>query len=230
IAQIYRVAKLADGNCWMLDNLKLGGTTTTTTLTPADSDVSQNFILPQVASAHAFIQLDKDVAYVWGPVPGDTGEGSTNYGYLYSWTAVTAGATRTTNPAGSGNASSSICAAGWKLPSGGAGGDYSKLDIAFGGAGSGNNFTPSYQEWQYTGPFKGVFSGAYWPPINPGGTPVTGTYVNQGIAGRWWTATADATNGDTAYRAGINTTYNSPAYPSGGQRYDGAAVRCVLQL
>lgn len=176
------------------------------------------------------MQQDKDIAYVWGPVPGDTGEGPTNYGYLYSWPASTAGATRSSHPAGSGNAANSICPAGWRLPSGGAGGDYSNLDIAFGGTGTGNNTTPSYQKWQYAGAFKGVFSGAFWPASNPTTNAVTGIYVNQGVNGRWWTATADAANADLAYRAGINTNFNSPANPGGGNRYDGAAVRCVLRI
>jgi hypothetical protein len=44
----YRIAKLADNKCWMLDNLKLGSTTGTTTLTPSDSNITSNFTLPQV--------------------------------------------------------------------------------------------------------------------------------------------------------------------------------------
>ena len=44
----YWVAKLADGNCWMTQNLDLDlgvkdGDTDTTVLTPADSDVSNNW-------------------------------------------------------------------------------------------------------------------------------------------------------------------------------------------
>lgn len=226
--QSYRVAKLADGNCWMLDNLKLGSATATVTLTPDDSDVSGSFILPQVVASHAFLQQDKDIAYVFGPIPGDTGADATNYGYLYSWPASTAGATRVTNPAGSGNAASSICASGWKLPSGGVSGDYSNLSIAFGGSGTGNN-TVATQLWQYSGPFKGVYSGTYWPTTNPSTVAILGAYVNQGLAGRWWTSTTSPSDADLAYRAGINPTFNSPANPGAGNRYDGAAVRCVLR-
>jgi prepilin-type N-terminal cleavage/methylation domain-containing protein len=44
----YHIAKLADDKCWMLDNLKLGSTTGSITLTSADSNISSNFTLPQV--------------------------------------------------------------------------------------------------------------------------------------------------------------------------------------
>src|SRR5690606_888026 len=78
----YQVAKLADGNCWMLNNLKLGSTTGSITLTPSDSNVATNFTLPQlIASGSA----DYDNPQAIGPVPGDTGSGATNYGYLYNW-------------------------------------------------------------------------------------------------------------------------------------------------
>lgn len=65
----YCIAKLADNKCWMLDNLKLGSTTGTTTLTSADSNVSSNFILPQVQTGGS---ASYDTPTVSGPVPGDT--------------------------------------------------------------------------------------------------------------------------------------------------------------
>lgn len=97
----YDVAKLADNKCWMLTNLKLGSTSGAITLTPADSNVAGNFTLPQLATSGA---IDDDNPGAYGPVPGDTGSGSTNYGYLYNFPAATAGESRTTMPAGSGNA------------------------------------------------------------------------------------------------------------------------------
>jgi uncharacterized protein (TIGR02145 family) len=40
--QHYRVRKMPDGKCWMIDNLKLGGTGSDILLTSADSDLSYN--------------------------------------------------------------------------------------------------------------------------------------------------------------------------------------------
>src|SRR5690606_36207878 len=88
IERTYRVAKLADDNCWMLDNLKLGSTTSAISLTPSNSNVASNFTLPQVAIPGS---TNYDNPQVIGPVPGDTGSGTTNYGYLYNWPAATAG-------------------------------------------------------------------------------------------------------------------------------------------
>ena len=50
--KVYWVAKLKDGNCWMTQNLDLDlgvkdGNTDTTVLTPADSDVSNNWTPPR---------------------------------------------------------------------------------------------------------------------------------------------------------------------------------------
>ncbi len=104
--QTYEVAKLADGNCWMLENLKLGSTSGTLQLTPSDTDIASNFILPQVVTTGV---ADYDNPGVYGPVPGDTGVGATNYGYLYNWSAATAGESRTSHDETAGDAPYSIC-------------------------------------------------------------------------------------------------------------------------
>jgi hypothetical protein len=46
--QDYLVGKLADGNCWMLNNLKLGSLTEDMSLTPADTNITANWTLPQI--------------------------------------------------------------------------------------------------------------------------------------------------------------------------------------
>lgn len=61
----YRVRKLADGNCWMTENLRLK----TATLTPEDSDVSSNYNLSQYS----------------------TYNNNTSYGSYYTWAVATAG-------------------------------------------------------------------------------------------------------------------------------------------
>lgn len=121
--QNYQVAKLADGNCWMLNNLKLGSTTGTMTLTPSDTNIASNLTLPQVTNASFTEEPDEetinhlfDDPIVYGPVPGDTGTGSTNYGYLYNWSAATAGESRTSHTEEDGDAPYSICPANWRLP------------------------------------------------------------------------------------------------------------------
>lgn len=96
----YDVAKLQDNNCWMLTNLKLGSTSGTITLTPADSNVASNFTLPQLNNGSRTVIWsgagnDYDTPYTYGPVDNDPG----NYGYLYNFSAATVGETRTSDGA-----------------------------------------------------------------------------------------------------------------------------------
>ncbi len=207
--QYYEVAKLADGNCWMLTNLKLGSTSGSITLTPADSNVASNFTLPQLTTGGT---ADYDNPRAYGPVPGDTGSGATNYGYLYNFPAATAGETRTTFT--SGNAQYSICPANWRLPtSGSPSSDLWQLDVAFGGTGAGG---PSVAKWQPSGPFKGSFSGRWY-----------GGFGFQGDAGTLWSASASPDHPDYAFFASFDP---SDFYPGDGydNRNFGAGVRCLL--
>lgn len=171
ITQTYRIAKLADGNCWMLDNLKLGSTNSSIILTPEDTDIEDDFTLPPVVTTGT---PDVDNPGVYGPVPGDTGTGATNYGYLYNWSAATAGETTETMPANSGNAPYSICPTGWRLPRGGTSVDdfsneFSMLNAKMAGFTNNqdsayldnNNYLSYYQNWHHSGSFKGTFAGAW---------------------------------------------------------------------
>ena len=212
--RIYRIAKLADNKCWMLDNLKLGSTTGTTTLTPADSNVSSNFTLPQVGDS----TLDYDNPRAYGPVPGDTGTDATNYGYLYNWSAATAGETQASIT--SGNAQHSICAAGWRLPVGGdynSGiGEFADLDRAFGGTGmSVWSGEANIAQWQHNGPFKGVFAGYWWEGFDA-----------QGDWGDLWSSSADPDWLGVVFGANFDADGVYPGHY--GPRSHGFGVRCLL--
>ncbi len=78
----YTVKKLNDGNCWMLQNLRL----TNYTLTPADSNVASNFVL-KASNSDDFVQQDPlnpnvhvNAVYL-----------DSQYGAYYTWNAATAG-------------------------------------------------------------------------------------------------------------------------------------------
>lgn len=209
----YRIAKLADNNCWMLDNLKLGSTSGSITLTPSDSNVSSNFTLPQVTTSGA---TEYDTPRAYGPVPGDTGSGATNYGYLYNWSAATAGETRTSIT--SGNAPHSICAAGWRLPTGGSSsGDFGQLDQAFGGTGtSALSGEPNIAQWQPSGAFSGTYSGGW-----------SGGFYGQGGWGYLWSASAYPGWSDGAFGAVFDPAVVGPG-DDGNVRGSGFGVRCLL--
>ncbi len=204
--QAYQVAKLADNNCWMLDNLKLGSTTGTIELTPEDSNVGSNFTLPQLYSGYSGDYLSYDDPHAYGPLPGDTGEGETNYGYLYNWPAATAGETRDSHDETAGDAPYSICPANWRLPTGGSGGEFAALYTALGS---------SPAQWNYPGPFQGTFAGYWWEGFN-----------DQGDYGYVWSSSAYPGNPDYAFNAYFGAGEVGPAVY--GDRSAGLSVRCLL--
>ena len=218
--QTYQVAKLADNNCWMLNNLKLGSTTGDITLTPADTNIAADFTLPQVVTTGT---ADYDNPGAYGPVPGDTGSGATNYGYLYNWPAATAGESRTSHTHEDGDAPYSICPANWRLPTSrwdaaweNVSGDFPALDIAFGGTGEGSwSGEPNIAQWQNEGAFKGVFAGRWWEGFS-----------DQGDYGYVWSASALPGSADNAFSAVFGPGYVDPANSSG--RAYGFGVRCLL--
>lgn len=230
--QTYQVAKLADGKCWMLDNLKLGSTTAPITLTPADTNIAANFTLPQIAATTPLetgedMTAAYDTPQVHGPVPGDTGAGDTNYGYLYNWSAATAGETMASMPGDGTNdniAPYSICPANWRLPTSytnedteGIFGDYPDLYRAFGGSGSyAGDGEPHLAQWQYGGAFKGTYSGQW-------GAEFSG----QGSVGYWWSSSAYP---DAPYLVFVATLYFDGVLPAddAGARLYGLGVRCLL--
>lgn len=210
----YEIAKLADGKCWMLTNLKLGSTTGAITLTPADSNVASNFTLPQLTTGG---NAEYDLPRAYGPVPGDTGSGATNYGYLYNFAAATAGETQASLTTG--NAQHSICPANWGLPTagGGSGNDFGDLDIAFGGTGNyAGGGEANIAKWQPSGPFGGAFSG-YWDD----------SFDGQGDAGVLWPASAYPGGPGGAFLANFDPSYVLPG-DGIGARYLGVGVRCLL--
>lgn len=98
----YTVAKLADGKCWMTENLRIQGRK----LTSADSDVDSDYILP-ASSISGFTDDDYDVSAVYV---------DSLYGGYYNWYTATAG--EGVKSMTSGDTSISICPKGWRLPTG----------------------------------------------------------------------------------------------------------------
>ncbi|NLB47717.1 MAG: hypothetical protein GX814_08305, partial [Microbacteriaceae bacterium] len=187
-----------------------------------------NFTLPQLNNGSRAIIWsgtgnDYDTPYAYGPVDNDPG----NYGYLYNFSAATAGETRATLTTG--NTQHSICPANWRLPSAGVydtsnwpytlvtPGDFSGLDIAFGGTGTYvEGGESNIAKWQPTGPFKGSFSG-YW----------SDGFGDQGDTGRLWSASAHPDYPDGAFNAYFDPSDVLPGYDD-FDRSSGVGVRCLL--
>ena len=96
----YTVSKLADGKCWMTQNLRI----IDKTITPADSNVTANYTIP-ASAANGFNTFDVSRAYV-----------DPTYGGYYNFHTVTAGVGRYSSSTEGENITSSICPKGWRLP------------------------------------------------------------------------------------------------------------------
>ena len=74
--QPYCIGKLADGNIWMLTNLKLGSITSPMNLTPADTNITSNWTLPALTTSDdpkysTWGDEDFSEPFVYGPVIQD---------------------------------------------------------------------------------------------------------------------------------------------------------------
>jgi uncharacterized protein (TIGR02145 family) len=217
--QSYRVRKMPDNNCWMIDNLKFAYGTQGT-----DSSYSYD-------DPYYFDPLDPNLTYyndaITDPTYCATGvftqnpASTTGCGYLYNWPAATAGTG--TSAITSGNATGSICPTNFRLPTGGNTGDstneFDQLNAKM--AGFTNNQDTSYQNdpysyyasWQPSGAWQGVFSG-YW----------NGGLLGQGGGGVFWSATANGAN----LAHGLNFV-SGFVYPvDGGNKDYGLTVRCLV--
>jgi hypothetical protein len=129
------VGKLADGKCWMLDNLKLGGTSTMS-LTASDTNIVSNYTLPAsgirgfssttggyyTAAINTASKNNTTTSY---------GEGSGKIGVYYNFCAAsaeTACAEKNSN-----DALYDVCPKGWRMPTGGSGGECETLYTVYDG-------------------------------------------------------------------------------------------------
>ncbi|MBM6937366.1 InlB B-repeat-containing protein [Pseudoflavonifractor phocaeensis] len=237
--QTYRIKKMQDNKCWMVDNLKYAGEANTdlanvdgtyglvynnepnrwNTVDGTSTESAENF-------DKAFYNNPMSASYCYG----DSIQSSyTKCGYLYNWYAATAGTgTYDTYFYGT-NVSGSICPTGWRLPSAmsdgstatGNGTSYTAADFAVLNAsmnagsltsGSTSNYLAG---WLFAGTWSGVFSG-HWST----------SFVNQGSYGYYWSSTVyNSTSARSLY---FNSSNVTPGDPNERDRYRGLAVRCVM--
>ena len=130
----YRIAKLDDNNVWLLDNLRIGGDdemllTSLDTNTnpdiddgefvlPASGDWVDSYIEPAIDTTDAEVMLGGDADKVQG-------------GY-YNYCAASAGTYCAEADESEGDAEYDICPAGWRMPTGGSGGEYQVLSDLLG--------------------------------------------------------------------------------------------------
>ena len=199
----YTIRKLKDGNCWMTQNLNFlptAGTTLslassnvalTTTLQTTDSSKG-NYLTDNCSSGN----VDKYCTYYDSTYP--------EYGTYYNWYASTAGTG--TSDLVSVNATSSVCPKGWRLPTGGEGGEFQTL-YGF------------YNSWE-------LMTNTNGPYFILGGRRDGTSSTAQGKIGRYWSSLAhtDATRSHSITLDGWDNTI----YSAGNlNKYYGLTLRCL---
>ncbi|MDR3151972.1 MAG: hypothetical protein LBT85_00670 [Bifidobacteriaceae bacterium] len=202
--QKYRVKKMPDGNVWMVDNLKLGSTTSTTALTPTNTNITADYTLPAVTNkeTNSYCIPSGDV---WKAAPGSF----TGCGYLYNWQTTMAG---TASESGF-----SISAKGWSFPSRT---QYATLvnSITSAGADSSGARNPVYSTDSYlnfsgpNSPWQGVWVGFIYANSS-------GDYNNQGAGSfeGYWSTTQGSSTGSWSWYLYFDA---SSVLPTGDNRYD----------
>ena len=223
----YWIQKLADGNCWMLTNLAYAGGGTNTyndainqgtgapgtpkgTLSNGTADSSTTY-----TEAKYYIPTGANPTTDPTPPSTDiTGGGSgagRQYGYLYNWCAAmggqdTAACANATTPTPI--PTTNICPAGWRLPTGGSGGEFEVMNntVYAGKTDSDSSIIGAPGLFQRSGRWYGGF-------------------LNQGSIGYYWSSTQGSATG-----AHYLYFYSTGVYPANyDSKYGARAVRCVAE-
>ena len=201
---LYKVAKLPDGRCWMVQNLRLGRADLETPIEATMSDVSTGFNLPTSTKVGFYSATISDIAYVYVDTSNE------NYGGYYSWFAATAG-TGTHLLGNKEDAPGSICPKGWRLPTGGADGEMKPFVALY------NNDVSKL----LAQPAPGfVLAGSYY----------NNSPDYQNSHGYYWTSTSYGIASDgnqVAYSVYLTTTSVTPS--TGNRPFLGFSVRCIAR-
>ncbi len=244
----YAIAKLADGKCWMIENLRLAdkdssnndielsATNTNSPSLPltniydATNPTTSNHLSTSTnptstawCTSNSAACFDQSMLYTGnttdrGTNPA-TGANTYSYGNYYNWYSATAG--NGSYSKSSGNTAGDLCPAGWTLPtSGSASMNFGLLDVALGGTGSTSSSS--------TTPTGAVMSAAYrsYPNNFLYSGYVYGSSVGlRGSNGYYWSKSA--TSSYYAYSLYFGSSYVSPSSTSG--KFSGISVRCLAQ-
>lgn len=203
----YKVAKLSDGNCWMLDNLRLGDNTTIA-LTPSNTNISSNWTLPASTTSGASYTSPTINSSTKNSTSTSYGSGSGKRGVYYNFCAASAGTYCYAENNGI-NVSNTeyditgdICPAGWHLPTTS---EYQSF--------SANNFVTTLST-----PLSGEYNFD------------TGTLDSQGSYGFYWNSTYFDASEMGFHTVGNVTDPNGGLEPSIMEnRTLGRSVRCMIE-
>ena len=229
---VYAVAKLADGKCWMIENLRLDDSATLSSsnthnpslpLTNTDSSTS-NHLSPttdptqtnwcntdsSACDDQSMLNTNNTTLFTTNTASNYSASGDAySYGNYYNWYSATAG--RGTYNKNSGYTTGDICPAGWHLPIGGASGEFDNLNASLSGADTG--FAASKKLRSYPNNF--IYSGNLY------NTSVS----SRNSTGDYWSSSAS--NSTAAKFLRISSSSVQPSIGISLSKYTGAEVRCI---
>lgn len=204
----YKVRKLKDGKCWMIQNLRLGDNKLKNgrILTKDDTDITTDFTLPSSNNTtfKTYTEAAINTDYVDQIVKNNNnGE---KYGTYYNWLAATAG-TGTSNIKTDGdNASGSICPKGWGLP-------------------KNNDAVSLIDAYRTVDNLGKILQSSEGPNFILGGNYNTNNSADfQGNIGQYWTSTS-YNSAQQSYL--ISVSNSGVGVPGDYYRDCGRSVRCV---
>ena len=237
--QAYTIGKLADGNCWMVENLNLAGGTA---LDADKTDVTSAYI----SSFSTSNNLTKSGDTIVLPASNTSGFDTVNYSYVYnsgnktncgasgqntpcysyySWDAATLGSGRTIATENT-DAPYSVCPKGWKLPTSGNSsnnewkrGDFYKLATAYGANLESNYYESSSTFYNNAGPNTTV------PKFLLAGFYSNGSFNNGGSYGGYWSSTSFSNTSYARDLIFLSSVVNSASIEG---RSNGISVRCLF--
>ena len=239
--QEYLVSRLPDGKCWMLDNLRLDPANQTTaanmneTNTNATNTAIANYLgttfTPTTGwSTVAVADIDTGFDSYTEPMINNASldyevtsygsaaiSGNAKVGIYYNYCAATVGTYCYDRNSGVGNANYDLCPAGWRMPTGGANGEYQSLcNVVYGGVCTSgvSMIATDANSLQYN--LSTPLSGYYY-----------GSQANsRGNFGDFWSSTRYGSTGNAMYYLLIFPSVVYPQYTSFNRDF-GLAMRCV---
>ena len=217
---LYSIVKLADGRCWMRENLALNLTSqgASQRILSSNTNADASTLASMLSGVRDYSTSSND-SYTAGRTYSnlvntvnaeDSVEDVRNvkYGIMYNYCAASAGSICFSyGYSGHTNATRDICPTGWRLPTGGTNGEFQTL-------------ADSYQtivdlriasHFAYSGNFNFYY----------------GQEMGQGVDGRYWSSTMSADSGNLMYDLFI---YDSDAGTTDpGWRNDGFTIRCIAK-
>lgn len=201
----YTIQRLADGKCWMLDNLRLNPSDLVTSLSYENTNIAEDssFVLPSSGFSSSYTDPKIDASRE-DTVQTSFDVGSGKVGIYYNYCAATAGTLCSNNSTA--KATYDICPVGWRLPNGvKSTGEYKALYASYGNS-------PSNLRTAFAVPLTGYLDASRNAVTNFG----SNTYI-------WSNA---AYNSNKSYSLSVTTSSVNAEF--GGLRANGFPVRCVL--